>query len=73
MRPSYWPDWWSPEICRQSQEHFELMHRSSCCDAVLDDWLDYKMCPKCRTGYSPVPDYERLEREFVLDALAGND
>lgn len=49
------------------------MHRSSCCDAVLDDWLSYKLCPKCKTAYSPVPDYEKLEKELILDALGGED
>jgi hypothetical protein len=47
------------------------MHRSLCCDAVLNDYLDYKLCPKCKTAYSPVPDYEKLEQELILDALAG--
>ena len=65
------PDWWTPAVFRQSCEHFELMHRSPCCDAVLDDRLTYKWCPACRTAWSPVPDYGKLELEEILDALGG--
>lgn len=65
------PDWWSPEVLRQSREHFGLMHRSPCCDANLEDWLDYKLCPACRTAYSPVPGYGKLELEEIADALGG--
>jgi hypothetical protein len=48
------------------------MTHSRCCGVLLEDWLSYKLCPKCRTAYSPVPDYEKLEREIILDALAGD-
>lgn len=65
------PDWWTPEVFRLSQERFELLHRSDCCDTVLEDWLHYKLCPRCRTAYSPVPDYGKLELEEILDVLGG--
>jgi hypothetical protein len=40
---------------------------------LLEDNLSYKLCPKCATAYSPVPDYEMLERQRILDTLAGED
>lgn len=46
------------------------MHRSDCCGAVLEDWLEYKLCPACRTAWSPVPDYGKLELEEILGALS---
>lgn len=72
-RPDYWPDWWSPEVYRQSCEAFELMTHCDRCKVLLEDNLSYKLCPRCRTAYSPVVDYERLEREIIIDALAGED
>ncbi len=58
---------------RQSCEAFELMTHCDRCKVLLEDNLSYKLCPRCRTAYSPVVDYERLEREIIIDALAGED
>ncbi len=65
------PSWWTPAVYRRSREGFELLLDCSRCQVRLEDWLLYKLCPRCRTAYSPVPDYEALERELILDALAG--
>jgi len=47
------------------------MTSCSRCDIAVEDHGGYKLCPRCGTAYSPVPDYEMLEREMILDALAG--
>jgi hypothetical protein len=64
------PSWWTPDVYRRSREGFELMLDCRC-GARLEDCLSYKFCRRCGTAYSPVPDYEALERELILDALAG--
>lgn len=70
LRPVRWPWWWTPEIRRQSQEHFELLTHCQPCGYALEDFLDHKWCPRCRMAWSPVPEAEELERQFVLGLLA---
>ena len=65
------PSWWTREVWRRSREGFELMLECRC-GGRLEDWLSYKLCSRCRTAYSPVPDYEALEAELILDVLAGD-
>jgi hypothetical protein len=58
-------------VYQRSCEWFELMLDCDRCGVRLEDRLDCKFCPRCATAYSPVPDYETLERELIADALAG--
>ena len=41
------------------------------CGVAVEDRGGYKFCRRCATAYSPVPDYEAIEREMILDALLG--
>lgn len=65
------PDWWTPQAYQRSLEWFELLLDCAWCCVRVEDWLSYKLCPRCRTAYSPVPDFGRLEAD--LSALAGED
>ena len=72
-RPEWWPHWWTPEVYRQSCQAIAEMTHCPRCDIPAEDRDGYKWCPRCATAYSPVPDYEQLERELIMDALAGYD
>lgn len=60
------PSWWTREEYQRSCEGFELMSHCPRCRLRLEDNLSCKLCPRCRTAYSPVPDYEKLEAEEIL-------
>lgn len=70
-RPGWWPSWWTPEAYRESVRGIAEMTACDRCGVPAEDHGGYKFCPRCRTAYSPVPDYEMLERELIADALAG--
>jgi hypothetical protein len=66
------PYWWTPEVYRESVKGIAEMTDCSLCACPVEDHGGYKFCRKCRTAYSPVVDYEALEAELIMDALAGD-
>jgi hypothetical protein len=70
-RPGWWPAWWTPEVYRGSVRAVAEMTECSRCGVAVEDRGGWKWCGRCATAYSPVPDYEAIEREMILDALLG--